>query len=75
MRNRLLALEKRYKDVPKARDGVHVTALVCEPGGALTRSATRVQKREPHPDIGDWWTLYDYGLDTVKTWDKRRALS
>lgn len=26
--------------------------------------------REPHPDIGCWWTLYDYGLDTIKTWDK-----
>ena len=26
--------------------------------------------RQPHPDIGCWWTLYDYGLDKVKTWDK-----
>lgn len=26
--------------------------------------------REPHPDISCWWTLYDYGLDTVKTWAK-----
>lgn len=26
--------------------------------------------REPHPDIGCWWTLYDYSLDRVKTWDK-----
>lgn len=26
--------------------------------------------REPHPFIGCWWTLYDYGLDTVKTWEK-----
>ncbi len=26
--------------------------------------------REPHPDVGCWWTLYDYGLDTIKTWDK-----
>jgi len=25
---------------------------------------------EPHPDIGDWWALYDYGLDTVKQWKK-----
>ena len=28
------------------------------------------KKREPHPDIGCWWTLYDYGLDIVKTWNK-----
>ncbi len=26
------------------------------------------KKREPHPDVGCWWTLYDYGLDVVKTW-------
>ena len=26
------------------------------------------QVREPHADIGCWWTLYDYGLDVVKTW-------
>ena len=25
--------------------------------------------REPHRHIGCWWTLYDYGLDVVKTWD------
>jgi hypothetical protein len=26
--------------------------------------------QEPHPDIGCWWTLYDYGLEKVKTWPK-----
>ena len=26
--------------------------------------------REPHPDIGDWWALYDYGLDTIKKWPR-----
>jgi len=26
--------------------------------------------REPHPDIGCWQTLYDYGLDAVKAWAK-----
>ena len=29
-----------------------------------------MQVREPHPDISCWWTLYDYGIDTVKTWAK-----
>lgn len=24
--------------------------------------------REPHPNIGCWWTLYDYGLEAVKAW-------
>ncbi len=27
------------------------------------------KKRLPHPDVGCWWTLYDYGLDRVKTWE------
>ncbi|GBF91835.1 hypothetical protein Rsub_04940 [Raphidocelis subcapitata] len=22
----------------------------------------------PHPDIGDWWALYDYGPETVASW-------
>eukprot|EP00899_Mesostigma_viride_P002913 jgi/Mesvir1/12622/Mv09320-RA.3 len=26
--------------------------------------------REPHEDIGDFWALYDYGLETLKTWEK-----
>ena len=25
---------------------------------------------EPHEDFGDWWTLYDYGPETVKNWKK-----
>ncbi|XRB13140.1 malonyl-CoA-acyl carrier protein transacylase [Pseudoscourfieldia marina] len=36
---------------------------------ALNKKYANVQKvRVPHADIGDWWTLYDYGLDVVKTW-------
>merc|ERR1711920_196370 len=26
------------------------------------------KERQPHEDIGDWWALYDYGLDTIKKW-------
>ncbi|WIA44196.1 hypothetical protein OEZ86_010517 [Tetradesmus obliquus] len=22
----------------------------------------------PHPDVGDWWALYDYGLEAVAAW-------
>ncbi|KAF6252240.1 hypothetical protein COO60DRAFT_1644206 [Scenedesmus sp. NREL 46B-D3] len=22
----------------------------------------------PHPDVGDWWALYDYGLEVVASW-------
>ncbi|GAB4817244.1 hypothetical protein N2152v2_004290 [Parachlorella kessleri] len=24
--------------------------------------------RQPHPDVGCWWALYDYGLDRIKAW-------
>lgn len=38
---------------------------------ALEKKYSSVKKmNQPHPDIGCWWTLYDYGLDAVKTWDK-----
>lgn len=38
---------------------------------ALERQyATFPKARECHPDIGDWWTLYDYGLEAVKGWSK-----
>jgi [acyl-carrier-protein] S-malonyltransferase len=32
--------------------------------------AKTAKKAEPHADIGDWWALYDYGLDAIKTWKK-----
>jgi len=41
------------------------------------------KKPQPNESIGDWWALYDYGLDEIKTWpfgfqkefpeDRRRA--
>lgn len=38
---------------------------------ALEKQYAGVPKvREPHADAGCWWTLYDYGLDKVKTWKK-----
>lgn len=42
IREKIQALEKKYKSVKKVR--------------------------EPHSLIGDWWTLYDYGLEEVRTW-------
>ena len=41
--------------------------MICG-ASALAMQVPKV--RQPHPDIGCWWTLYDYGLDKVKTWDK-----
>lgn len=43
VRAKLVALEKKYAKVKKAR--------------------------QPHPHVGDWWTIYDYGLEQVKKWD------
>ena len=34
------------------------------------KHASVPKKAEPHADVGDWWALYDYGLDTIKTWKK-----
>lgn len=35
----------------------------------LEKKYASVKKvREPHAMIGDWWTLYDYGLDEVREW-------
>ena len=34
------------------------------------RYAATPKAREPHPDVGDWWALYDYGPETVGAWDK-----
>eukprot|EP00951_Prasinocladus_malaysianus_P026534 scaffold235798_cov49-Prasinocladus_malaysianus.AAC.1 len=34
------------------------------------KSTPKACVRQPNPDIGCWWTLYDYGLDAVKKWEK-----
>jgi [acyl-carrier-protein] S-malonyltransferase len=37
----------------------------------LIEKYAHVEKRaEPHPALSDWWALYDYGLDEVRTWAK-----
>ena len=39
---------------------------------ALEKKYAAVPKhRQPHPHVGDWWTIYDYGLDAVKLWDTK----
>ena len=36
---------------------------------ALERRYAHVPKKQvPHPDVGCWWSLYDYGLERVKAW-------
>lgn len=48
-----------------------VNSTVHGKASETCHSTVQVKKvREPHPDIGCWWTLYDYGVDAVKTWDK-----
>ena len=37
----------------------------------LIEKYAHVEKRaEPHPALSDWWAVYDYGLDEVRTWAK-----
>jgi hypothetical protein len=75
---RILSLEKRYAHVTKARRGcarrLRLGAASRELMRPLAFSRLPPQVPEPHPDIGDFWTLYDYGLDTVKTWPVKCVL-
>ncbi|KAF5836458.1 hypothetical protein DUNSADRAFT_5905 [Dunaliella salina] len=47
-------------------------ACNAEVGNALKLIEARYKAvpkvRVPHADIGDWWALYDYGLEAIKTW-------
>lgn len=45
-------------------DAIRAKLLALEKKYAKTAKA-----KQPHPDVGCWWTIYDYGLDVVKTWD------
>ena len=38
--------------------------------GNLTKILMMLQVREPHPDIGCWWALYDYGQEAIGSWAK-----
>lgn len=60
----LLDLEAKYTGVEKVRRQGAQEAF----GVWLTVFRLRTQARQPHPDIGDWWTLYDYGIQAVKAW-------
>ena len=38
---------------------------------ALEEKYAHVKKTpEPHPDLSDWWTVYDYGFENVRKWPK-----
>lgn len=37
-------------------------------GRATTAMQDVPRQPVPHKDIGDWWTLYDFGLEEVKSW-------
>lgn len=52
-------------DVAVEDEDVRSNILQLEKKYKLTKKA-----KEPHPDIGDWWALYDYGLDSIKQWPK-----
>jgi len=46
-------------------DAIRAKLLALEKKYAKTPKA-----KQSHPDVGCWWTIYDYGIDVVKTWDK-----
>ena len=50
---------------------LRVCVSVCPCACALCQCVgVPLQVREPHPDVGDWWSVYDYGLDTIRGWAK-----
>jgi hypothetical protein len=67
-------LTKEYD--PYLDPGRKTPADVAVPDPAVRASLAALEARYahmpkapvPHPDIGCWWTLYDYGLDVVKGW-------
>ena len=45
--------------------------MFCVQIKALEEKYADVQKvPEPHADLSEWWTVYDYGFDTVRKWPK-----
>ncbi len=60
---------------PYLNPGRHLPVDVCEDAEVKMKLksledkyASTKRANIPHVDIGCWWTLYDYGLDQVKTW-------
>lgn len=46
-----------------------VAALSCDTPSPGALTCAGVPKAPvPHSDVGDWWTLYDYGLEEVSSW-------
>ena len=50
-------------EVAVADDAVRGALLALQAKYAATPKTP-----EPHADIGEWWALYDYGLDAVRKW-------
>ena len=47
------------------------SCVFCVQIKALEEKYADVQKvPEPHADLSEWWTVYDYGFDTVRKWPK-----
>ena len=56
----------RKKPIDVSVDKPEVRAKIAE----LEKRYARTGKAKiPHEDIGDWWALYDYGLEAIKKWD------
>lgn len=57
---------------------LYFQVAIDDDGGAIRGKLLGLEKKyagvakkpQPHPDLGCWWTLYDYGSESVKAWDR-----
>jgi len=54
---------KRPVEVATDDETIRAKLITLEKKYAATAKA-----RVPHSHIGDWWTIYDYGLESVRVW-------
>lgn len=61
-------LAKKYALVPKKSQRRFLQCCHANMSPTNIASLPYATSAQPHPDIGCWWTLYDYGLETVRGW-------
>ena len=74
----LRAWDRGEREAPHLILSLNLQVAVDDDGGAIRGKLLGLEKKyagvakkaQPHPDLGCWWTLYDYGLESVKAWDR-----
>ena len=66
----LLQIRKQTTHCASLAHALHVACHVSllQKLTAQAKYAKVPKVRVPHKDVGCWWTLYDYGYDTIRKW-------